>query len=172
MIGNVLARGPRGPRGSRGQTLAEFAMILPVFLLVLVGLFDAGRLVFAYHTVNNAAREGGRQAIVDQTQSHVQARAAQHAVALGLLPGDIVVDYREQITPDVPFSCVDNQGNYAVGTGYIVRCVAVVQVPYQYVAATPIIGNLIGPMQVTGEVRFPVAFNCVEPDQPQCPVGQ
>jgi len=173
MIGNVLARGPRGPRGSRGQTLAEFAMILPVFLLVLVGLFDAGRLVFAYHTVNNAAREGGRQAIVDQTLGHVQVRAAEHAVALGLAPGDIVVDYRLQSTPDVPFSCVDpNTGSYAVGTGFIVRCVAVVQVPYQYVAATPIIGNLIGPMQVTGEVRFPVGFNCVEPAQQQCPVGQ
>jgi Flp pilus assembly protein TadG len=64
-------------RDSRGQTLAEFAMILPVFLLVLVGLFDAGRLVFAYHTANNAAREGGRQAIVDQTLGHVQARATE-----------------------------------------------------------------------------------------------
>jgi hypothetical protein len=72
----------------------------------------------------------------------------------------------------VPFSCVDGQGSYAVGTSYIIRCVAVVQVPYQYVAATPIIGNIIGPIQVNGEVRFPVEFNCVEPNQPQCPVGQ
>jgi len=171
MIGK-LARHRRDAHGTRGQTLAEFAMILPVFLLVLVGLFDAGRLVFAYHTVSNAAREGGRQAIVDQTLSHVQAQAAQHAVALGVLPGNVVVDYRDPTTPDAPFSCVDQNGDYAVGTEYIYECVAVVQVPYQYVAATPIIGNLIGPMQVTGEVRFPVAFNCVEPNKPQCPVGE
>lgn len=172
MIGNLFSRGRRGVRGTRGQTLAEFALILPVFMLVLVGLFDAGRLVFAYHTVSNAAREGGRQAIVDQTLSHVQARASKHAVALGVLPGNVVVDYRDPTTPDAPFSCVDVNGDYAVGTEYIYECVAVVQVPYQYVAATPIIGNLIGPMQVTGEVRFPVAFNCVEPNKPQCPVGE
>jgi Flp pilus assembly protein TadG len=172
MIGK-LAREQRDAHRTRGQTLAEFALILPVFLLVLVGLFDAGRLVFAYHTVNNAAREGGRQAIVDQTLSHVQAQAAQHAVALGVLPVDVVVDYRDPTTPDTPFSCVnDETGDYAVGTDYIYECVAVVQVPYQYVAATPVIGNLIGPMQVTGEVRFPVAFNCVEPNKPQCPVGE
>lgn len=172
MISKLVARRRSSSPGTRGQTLAEFAMILPVFLLVLVGLFDAGRLVFAYHTVSNAAREGGRQAIVDQTLTHVQARAAQHAVALGVAPGDVVVDYRDPTTPDAPFSCVDVNGDYAVGSEYIYECVAVVQVPYQYVAATPIIGNIIGPMQVTGEVRFPVAFNCVEPNKPQCPVGE
>jgi len=66
----------------RGQTLVEFALILPVFVLVLAGIFDGGRLVFAYHTVNNAAREGGREATVNQTLADIQARAAQHAVAL------------------------------------------------------------------------------------------
>jgi hypothetical protein len=147
-------------------------MIIPVFLLVLVGIFDAGRLVFAYHTANNAAREGGRQAIVDQTESHVQARAAQHAVALDLAPGDVDVDYRDPATPDVPFSCVDPSGQYAVGTLYVYECLAVVRVPYLYTAATPIIGELISPLTVVGEARFPVAFPCVEPTQPQCPVGE
>jgi hypothetical protein len=159
-------------RSARGQSLVEMAFILPVFLLIVVGLFDVGRLVYAYHTVNNAAREGGRQAIVDQTEGHVQARAAEHAVALSVAPGDVVVDYRDPTTPDTPFSCLDAIGGYAVGTEYIYECVAVVRVPYGYVAATPVIGNLISPLQVTGEVRFPVAFNCVEPVKPQCPVGE
>ena len=150
--------------------MVEFALILPIFILVLVCIFDAGRAVFAYHTVNNAAHEGGRQAIVDQTLAHVQARAAQHAVALGVAPGDVTVDYRDPTDPETEGSCVDN-----VGTQEIYECIAVVRVPYLYVAATPIIGNLIGPTWITGEVRFPVAFNCVEgppPDKPQCPVGE
>ena len=155
--------------------MVEFALLLPVFILVLVGIFDAGRAVFAYHTVNNAAHEGGRQAIVDQTLAHIQARAAQHAVALGVAPGDVIVDYRDPETPEVEGSCLDNLGNDAVGTQYIYDCIAVVRVPYLYVAATPIIGNLIGPTLITGEVRFSVAFNCLEgppPDKPQCPVGE
>ena len=162
-------------RRSRGQKLVEFALILPIFILVLVGIFDAGRAVFAYHTVNNAAHEGGRQAIVDQTLDHIQARAAQHAVALGVDPDDVTVDYRDPEDPETPDSCLDVDGNPAVGTQYIYECIAVVQVPYLYAAATPIIGNLIGPTLITGEVRFPVAFNCVEgppPDKPQCPVGE
>lgn len=162
-------------RRSHGQTMVEFALILPIFILVLVGIFDGGRAVFAFHTVNNAAREGGRQAIVDQTFDHIQARAAQHAVALGVDPADVIVDYRDAATPESERSCLDNEGNDAVGTQYIYECIAVVRVPYLYTAATPIIGNLIGPTLITGEVRFPVAFNCVEgppPDKPKCPVGE
>lgn len=153
---------------ARGQTLAEFALILPVFLLVLVGIFDGGRLVFASHTVNNAAREGGREATVNQTESDIRARAAQHAVALDIDPLDVSVDYRLPSTPDTASSC-----DSAVGTQQVYGCLAVIRVTYRYVAATPIIGNLIGPMDVIGEVRFPVEFNCVDqvPGR-DCPLGQ
>jgi len=147
--------------------MVEFALILPLLVLLLVGVFDVGRLVFAYHTVNNAAREGGRVAIVDQMTADIQDRAAQRAVSLGIAPGDIQVDYRTVANPDTPGSC-----NAAIGTDQIYGCLAVVLVPYDYTAATPIIGNLIGTITVTGEVRFPVEFNCVVPAKPQCPVGQ
>jgi Flp pilus assembly protein TadG len=159
-------------RGRRGQTLVEFALILPIFLLIVVGIFDAGRAVFAYHTANNAAREGGRQAIVDQTEAHVQGRAAQHAVALGVDPASVEVDYRDPDTPESADSCLTKDGDPAVGTSEIYGCLAVVRVPYTYDAATPIIGSLMGTIQIAGEVRFPVEFNCVEPDKPLCPVGQ
>jgi Flp pilus assembly protein TadG len=154
-------------RSRKGQSLVEFAFILPIFLLILVGIFDVGRGVFAYHTLNNAAREGGRQAIVDQTQEHVQSRAAQHAVGLGVQADDVLVDYRLNTSEEVPGSC-----NSQVGKDQIYGCLAVVQVPYTYTAATPIIGNLIGTLVLTGEVRFPVEFNCAEPSKPQCPVAE
>jgi Flp pilus assembly protein TadG len=143
-------------RSARGQTLVEFALILPIFIVILVGIFDGGRLVFAYHTVNNAAREGGREATVNQTLGDIQGRAAQHAVALDINPTDVYVDYRQATTPDTESSC-----DSAVGTPQIFGCLAVVRVTYSYTAATPIIGALIGPIPVTGEVRFPVEFNCV-----------
>ena len=52
---------------SRGQSLVEFALILPIFLLILFGLFDMGRAVYYWSTINNASREAARELIVDQT---------------------------------------------------------------------------------------------------------
>ena len=45
-------------RDERGQALVEFALVLPIFILLLVAIFDLGRAVFAYNTLTNAAREG------------------------------------------------------------------------------------------------------------------
>jgi hypothetical protein len=51
-------------RHPRGQALVEFALILPVFVLLIVGIFDFGRVVWATTSVTNAAREAARYAIV------------------------------------------------------------------------------------------------------------
>jgi hypothetical protein len=48
-----------------GQTLVEFAIVLPIFLLVVFGLFDVGRLVFANSTLSQGAREGARVAAAE-----------------------------------------------------------------------------------------------------------
>ena len=44
-------------RPARGQALVEFALVLPVMLLLLLLAVDFGRLFFTYIAVNNAARE-------------------------------------------------------------------------------------------------------------------
>jgi hypothetical protein len=49
---------------TRGQALVEFALILPVFVLLIVAIFDFGRVVWATTSVTNAAREAARYAIV------------------------------------------------------------------------------------------------------------
>ena len=51
-------------RGSRGAAAVEFALLLPVFLLVIAGIVDFGRAFFTQITLTNAAREGARAAIV------------------------------------------------------------------------------------------------------------
>ncbi|MEW5959564.1 MAG: TadE/TadG family type IV pilus assembly protein, partial [Chloroflexota bacterium] len=48
---------------NRGQGLTEFALILPVLLLLLLGIIEAGRVIWAYITVQTAAREAARYAI-------------------------------------------------------------------------------------------------------------
>lgn len=51
-------------RASRGQAMVEFALIIPVFLMLLFALLDFGRVVFAQQAVTQAAREGARTAMV------------------------------------------------------------------------------------------------------------
>ena len=54
---------------SRGQALPEFALIAPLFFLLLFGIIEAGRFVFYYEVLNNATREGARYAIVNGSNS-------------------------------------------------------------------------------------------------------
>ena len=46
-----------------GQSLVEFALVLPVFLLILAGIIDMGFMFYSRITVINAAREGARSAV-------------------------------------------------------------------------------------------------------------
>ena len=50
--------------GRRGQSMVELALVLPLFLLMLFGLVDMGRLVYASTTMSQAAREAARVASV------------------------------------------------------------------------------------------------------------
>ena len=51
-------------RRERGQALVEFALALPVFLVLLVGIFDLGHVVWANDAMASAAREAARYAMV------------------------------------------------------------------------------------------------------------
>lgn len=51
-------------RPQRGQSLVEFALILPVLMLVLMGIIQMGFVFNAYVTISNATREGARTATV------------------------------------------------------------------------------------------------------------
>jgi len=57
------ARARRRSAGS-GQGLAEFAFIIPMFLMMMFGIVDFGRVIWARNSLENAAREGARYAIV------------------------------------------------------------------------------------------------------------
>ena len=45
-----------------GQGMVELALTLPIFLLLLYGIFEIGRLVFMYSAVLNASRDAARYA--------------------------------------------------------------------------------------------------------------
>jgi hypothetical protein len=52
------------PRSERGQSLVESAMVLPILVMLLLGVVDIGRVVWANDGITQAAREAARWAIV------------------------------------------------------------------------------------------------------------
>ena len=50
---------------SRGQSLVEFALVLPIFILLIFGLIDMGRYAYLNSTLSQAAREATRVAAVE-----------------------------------------------------------------------------------------------------------
>lgn len=65
----ALRRPSRSRRARRGQALAEFALVAPIFFMLLFGIIEAGRFMFYYEVLNNATREGARYAIVNGANS-------------------------------------------------------------------------------------------------------
>jgi hypothetical protein len=51
-------------RSSKGATAVEFALILPVLLLILFGIIEFGLLLYNKAVITNASREGARAGIV------------------------------------------------------------------------------------------------------------
>lgn len=141
----------RAGQARRGQSLVEFALILPIFVLLLVGIFDFGRAVYAYNTISNASREAVRIGIVDQNVVRLQAEAVKAAVSLGAVSGDVDVAF---LTPDLLGACA---------TPVDLGCVVEITVHYQYNAATPIISNLVGTIDMTSTTRQPVERSYVSP---------
>lgn len=121
-------------RESRGQALVEFALIVPIFLLVVLGLFDMGRAVFYYSTISNASREAVRLAIVDQNTADIRQEAVD--LASGVMPitiADVTVQY---LAPDL------STGGPCSTAPYDVGCVVRVEVDHTFQPATPFVGVL------------------------------
>ena len=73
-----MARSKRQP--DRGAAAVEFALVLPMLLLVVFGLIDFGRLLNAQITLTEAAREGAR---ANALGSLVQTRVNEASSGLG-----------------------------------------------------------------------------------------
>ena len=82
-----------GSAQERGSNLIEFAFVLPLLLLMLVGVADLGRAFTTYIAITNAAREGARYASIKPWQRGAIVQAVVDEASLsGLsLSGDEIV---------------------------------------------------------------------------------
>ncbi len=64
----------RKGEGEGGQSLVEFALVLPIFLLVLFAIVDFGMAFHAWIAVTNSAREGARLGAVRGSATEIEQR--------------------------------------------------------------------------------------------------
>lgn len=150
---------PQRWRAIRGQALVEFALVFPILILMIFGIVDAGRLIYTYNTVANAARDGARVAIVNQsasttgtcdTASTIASAigcAIESGLALGLTETDISVSYMD---PTDTSTC----------TSLTIGCLAEVSVTGHFQPLTPIVGNIIGPVDLKSTAKIPIERVC------------
>ncbi|MBE0450529.1 MAG: pilus assembly protein [Clostridia bacterium] len=62
-----------------GQAMVELALILPVLLLIIMGIFEFGFMFNNYLTVSNVSREAARYASLGGTDAQAVARATEIA---------------------------------------------------------------------------------------------
>jgi Flp pilus assembly protein TadG len=77
----LSARQLRSESHRRGAAAIEYALILPVMLLFVLGIMDAGRLLWTYTTLYRAAEAAARCAAINTTDCGTAAQIQSHAVA-------------------------------------------------------------------------------------------
>jgi len=77
---NFMRTMTRRLRSERGAELIEFALVLPLLLLVMLGIVDFGFLFQRYEVLTNATREGARIAVLPggYNQTDVRARVCAY----------------------------------------------------------------------------------------------
>jgi Flp pilus assembly protein TadG len=144
-----LARHPtrRRDKRERGQALVEFAVAAPVMLIVIVGLFDVGRLVYINNELSHAAREGARWGAV-------QGRAADQAAGTNTGVTD-AVNAGIVVAPgtNVTVACSDvGAGTTTCASGDLLT----VNVSAAVAPITPLIGDVIGPLVLSSEAQMTI----------------
>ena len=112
-------------RKERGQDLAEYALILPIFLIIIMGIFDMGRAVYVYSALQNSVREGARYGIINPDDiTGIENVVYQKAVGLDIRGLDIFTSYPTEDTIQV-------------------------RATFRFQIVTPIIGALFGSNELT-----------------------
>jgi Flp pilus assembly protein TadG len=65
-----------------GQSLAEFALVVPIFLIIVFGVVDFSLGLKAWLTITNASREGARVLVLGQTCTQVTDQTKTVAASL------------------------------------------------------------------------------------------
>jgi Flp pilus assembly protein TadG len=88
--------------GRRAVAAVEMALVSPLLVLLMLGLWEVGRVVEAQQILSNAAREAARQAATaTKTTSEIQLTALTYIQQAGLNNSGVSVTFTDVTTPSV-----------------------------------------------------------------------
>lgn len=150
---------------SRGQALVEFALVIPIFLLILAGMIDFGSLLYSRMSVINAARSGAQYgsttligSALGGSPTAIQSRVS--SVATGLVSAG-----------DVSVVCLERPGSTVVcsGSAWEAGDAVSVTVTYPYHPRFPLLFGSV--MNVTSTVQMVVFDPGEQPTAAVIPPG-
>jgi PKD repeat protein len=153
-----LMQGPsrvvRGRERTRGQSVVEFALVVPVLLLLTLTAIDFGRVFLGWVNLQQMTRIAANE-------------AAEHA-SIWAVPGDATGDkakYQAKVKNDARLiNCVmpDPVPEPILGAGTALGAPVTVAFTCEFNIITPIISNIIGnPILVSSETTYPVKEGAV-----------
>lgn len=145
-------------RRELGQSLAEFALVIPIFLIIIFGIIDFGRYAYATSTLSNGAREAARIGSVgarpDECSGLSRAGCVERIASdrsWGLAGDQVEADVTcERVspgaadTPEVPVA--------DCRTGDILH----VRLTSTFTLMTPVVAQATGEIEISGDSRVTV----------------
>ena len=122
-----------------GTALIETALIMPVVLLILIGIFEVGRAYQTWQVLTNAAREGARASVIQSADEDTVEAVVKQYMTAGQLPAadDADIDINRSATLTV--------NGTTVGASQVT-----VDYPFEFVVLQPI-ARLVVPDTHTGD---------------------
>jgi hypothetical protein len=159
----------------RGQSLVEFTLVLPLFVVMLFGVFDGGRAVYMTSVLSQAAREAARVASVEASWIGSSDPACNTSggpvcpATFAAFKADLVAAANRMVVPfmTIPSSQLyvscDEPGGAPTGDWTTSACpsnttgkLVSVRVTLTFSAMTPVIGQLIGPVRLAGAASMTI----------------
>lgn len=112
-------------RGQKGASAVEFAIVLPLLLLIVFGIVEWGMYMFNRHIITNASRTGARRGIVQEVprvplseiQQTVANYSSTHLVTFGI-PNDPTVQVSANDVDDAICAKFNDDLEVAVSYNY------------------------------------------------------
>ncbi|MBN8210563.1 pilus assembly protein [Bacillus sp. NTK071] len=122
-------------KSEKGQSMVEFALVLPVLVMLLFGIVDFGRIFHAYITIDHASREAARVASIGESDSKIVSTAVTSGSSIHLSSGQV------SVSPG---------GTKTAGSD--VR----VTITYPITFLTPVISSISGPITLSSSAAMRV----------------
>lgn len=168
-------REPPSTLAARGQALVEFAIILPLLLVLLVMAIDFGRVFFGWVSINNAARVGAAYAAANADAWEGSGDSTRQARYEDLVENDLQAV--NCTLPSIPEPTVDDADSDGVhDSGELIE----VALECDFTLITPLATAILGTVDLGGAATFPVHYTITTslpeppppPPPPNCTVPQ